>query len=78
VAEALRDPLVGAILLDGHGALTIGRSLDEAVDRLEVLDLLCSAWQAAWLARGDPRRRFRRKPRPGAAGRTPPPIRRRP
>jgi len=68
---------VGAVLLDHHGALTIGRSLDEAVDRLEVLDLLCSVWQAAWLARGDPHRRTRRH-RPGAAGRTPPPIRRRP
>jgi L-fuculose-phosphate aldolase len=78
VAEALRDPLVGAVLLDRHGALTIGRSLDEAVDRLEVLELLCSIWQAAWLARGDPRRPTRRQPRPGAAGRTPPPIRRRP
>jgi L-fuculose-phosphate aldolase len=78
VAEALRDPLVGAVLLDRHGALTIGHSLEEAVDRLEVLDLLCSVWQAAWLARGDPRRRTRRQARPGAAGRTPPPIRRRP
>jgi L-fuculose-phosphate aldolase len=78
VAAALGDPAVGAVLLDRHGALTIGRSLDEAVDRLEVLDLLCTVWQAAWLAGGDPRRRTRRRPRPGAAGRTPPPIRRRP
>jgi L-fuculose-phosphate aldolase len=78
VAAALRDPTVGAVLLDRHGALTVGRSLDEAIDRLEVLDLLCSAWQAAWLAGGDPRRRVRRRPLPGAAGRTPPPIRRRP
>lgn len=78
VADALRDPAVGAVLLDRHGALTVGRSLDEAVDRLEVLDLLCSAWQAAWLAGDDPRRRARRQPRPGAARRTPPSIRRRP
>jgi len=78
VAAALRDPTVGAVLLDRHGALTVGRSLDEAIDRLEVLDLLCSAWQAAWLAGGDPRRRVGRRPLPGAAGRTPPPIRRRP
>jgi L-fuculose-phosphate aldolase len=78
VAAALRDPAVGAVLLDRHGALTIGRSLDEAVDRLEVLDLLCTVWQAAWLAGSDPRRRARRHPHPGAAGRTPPPIRRRP
>ncbi|MFH0750916.1 MAG: class II aldolase/adducin family protein [Chloroflexota bacterium] len=78
VAAALRDPAVGAVLLDRHGALTVGRSLDEAVDRLEVLDLLCSAWVAAWLAGGDPRRHVRRRPLPGAATRTPPPIRRRP
>lgn len=78
VAEALSDPAVGAVLLDRHGALTIGRSLDEAVDRLEVLNLLCTVWQAAWLAGGDPRRLVRRRPLPGAAGRTPPPIRRRP
>jgi ribulose-5-phosphate 4-epimerase/fuculose-1-phosphate aldolase len=69
---------VGAVLLDRHGALTVGRSLDEAVDRLEVLDLLCSVWQAASLAGGDPRRRVRRRPIPGAAARTPSPIRRRP
>ena len=78
VADALRDPAVGAVLLDRHGALTIGRSLDEAVDRLEVLDLLCSTWHAAWLAGGDPRRRVRGRPLPGAALRTPSPIRRRP
>ena len=78
VADALRDPVVGAVLLDRHGALTVGRSLDEAVDRLEVLDLLCSVWQAASLAGGDPRRRVRRRPIPGAAARTPSPIRRRP
>jgi L-fuculose-phosphate aldolase len=78
VAAALRDPAVGAVLLDGHGALTVGRSLDEAVDRLEVLELLCSTWQAAWVAGGDPRRRIRRRPFPGAAARTPSPVRRRP
>ena len=78
VAEALGDPAVGAVLLDRHGVLTIGRSLDEAADRLEVVDFLCSVWQAAWLARGDPRRRVHRHAPPGAAGRTPPPIRRRP
>ncbi len=78
VADALHDPAVGAVLLDGHGALAVGRSLDEAVDRLEVLDLLCSVWQAAWLAGGDPHRRARRRPYPGAAARTPLPIRRRP
>jgi len=78
VADALRDPAVGAVILDRHGALTVGRTLDEAIDRLEVLDLLCTAWQAAWLAGGDPRRRSPRRLFPGAASRTPPPVRRRP
>jgi L-fuculose-phosphate aldolase len=78
VAAALADPAVGAVLLDRHGALTIGRSLDEAVDRLEVLDLLCSTWQAAFVASGDPRRRVRPRPLPGTAGRGTSSIRRRP
>ena len=78
VAAALRDPAVGAVLLDRHGALAVGGTLEQAVDRLEVLDLLCTAWQAAWLAGVDPRRRVTRRPLPGAAARTPSPIRRRP
>ena len=78
VAGALRDPAVGAVLLDRHGVLTIGRTVDEAVDRLEVVELLCATWHAAWVATGDPRRRTRRRPVPGAAARTPAPVRRRP
>jgi L-fuculose-phosphate aldolase len=58
-AAALADPAVGAVLLDRHGALAVGRTLAEAVDRLEVLELLCGAWHAAWLAGGDPRARSR-------------------
>jgi L-fuculose-phosphate aldolase len=69
-AAALADPGVGAVLLDRHGALAVGRTLAEAVDRLEVLELLCRAWQAAWLAGGDPRRRVGRRRRRGpSAGR---------
>jgi L-fuculose-phosphate aldolase len=60
-AAALRDPAVAAILLDRHGALAVGRTLAEAVDRLEVLELLAAAWHRAWLAGGDPRRRRRRR-----------------
>ena len=78
VAEALRDPNVGALLLGGHGTLAVGRTVDEAVDRLEVVELLCSTWLAAWTAAGDPRRRRRSRPRRGAAARTPAPLRRRP
>jgi L-fuculose-phosphate aldolase len=60
-AEALSGDDVGAVLLDRHGALTVGRTLDEAIDRLEVLELLCATWLAATLAGGDPRRRARRR-----------------
>jgi L-fuculose-phosphate aldolase len=77
-AIALRDPAVGAVLLDRHGALAVGRTLAEAVDRLEVLELLCATWHGAWLAGGDPRRRTRRRPSPGGAARAPRPLRRRP
>jgi L-fuculose-phosphate aldolase len=77
VGAALRDSTVGAVLLDRHGVLTVGRTIDEAVDRLEVVELLCATWQAAWATGGDPRRRARRRPVPGAATRTPPPLRRR-
>jgi L-fuculose-phosphate aldolase len=64
-ADALADPEVGAVLLDRHGALAVGRTLSEAVDRLEVLELLCGAWHAAALVEGDPRSRMRRRgPRP--------------
>ena len=58
-AAAVLDSEVGAVLLDRHGALAVGRTLAEAVDRLEVLELLCATWHAAWLAGGDPRRRRR-------------------
>lgn len=77
-ADALLDPAVGAVLLDRHGALTVGRTIEEALDRLEVVELLCATWHAAWLAGGDPRRRRRWQPRAAAAGRTPVPVRRRP
>jgi L-fuculose-phosphate aldolase len=68
-ADALLDPAVGAVLLDRHGALAVGRTLTEAIDRLEVLELLCRSWHAAWLAGGDPRRRHHRRHHPaGPAG----------
>jgi L-fuculose-phosphate aldolase len=46
-AAALADPRVGAVLLDRHGALAVGATLEVAVDRLEVLELLCATWLAA-------------------------------
>ena len=77
VAGALRDPAVGAVLLDRHGVLAVGSTMEEAVDRLEVVELLCATWHAAWVAGGDPRRRpagaraggrRRRRPRRCAGG----------
>ncbi len=78
VADALREPSVGAVLLDRHGVLAVGSTVEEAVDRLEVVELLCATWRAAWVAGGDPRRRAGPRPTPGAARRSPAPVRRRP
>jgi ribulose-5-phosphate 4-epimerase/fuculose-1-phosphate aldolase len=78
VAAALRDPSVGVVLLDRDGVFTVGHTVDEAVDRLEAVEVLCATWHAAWIAGGDPRRRTRRRPVEGAAARTPSPVRRNP
>ena len=78
VADALRDRSVGAVLLDRHGVLAVGATVEEAVDRLEVVELLCATWQAAWVAGGDPRRRAGARPRPGTARRPAARLRRRP
>jgi L-fuculose-phosphate aldolase len=71
-AAAVADPAVGVVLLDRHGALAVGRTLAEAVDRLEVLELLCRAWQAAWTAGTDPRRRLHRRHHPAVPAGGPP------
>jgi L-fuculose-phosphate aldolase len=70
--------LAGAALLEGHGAVAVGRTIDEAVDRLETIEMLSRVWRDASLLRGDPRRWRRGGAVAGAAARTPPPIRRRP
>ena len=77
-AGALQDPAVGAVLLDRHGALAVGRTVEEAVDRLEVVELLCATWLAAWQAAGDPRRASWRQPGRAGASRAPGRVRRRP
>ena len=41
------EPLPGAVLLERHGALAVGRTIDEAVDRIELVDLLCRVWRDA-------------------------------
>ena len=57
-------PLPGAVLLERHGAVAVGSSADsgtdaagleaalvQAVDRLELVDVLCRAWRDAVLVR---------------------------
>lgn len=44
IAAALSEPpepLADAVLLERHGAVAVGRTLDAATDRLELVDLLC-------------------------------------
>ncbi len=77
-ATALQDPAVGAVLLDRHGALAVGRTVEEAVDRLEVVELLCATWLAAWQATGDPRRGAPRRTGRGTVAPAPRTVRRRP
>ena len=39
-----REPRADAVLLDRHGAVAVGSSVDAAIDRLELVDLLCRVW----------------------------------
>ena len=55
VADALGDgtePLPGAVLLERHGAVAVGETLDQALDRLELVEVLCRTWRDALLIRG--------------------------
>lgn len=55
VAGALADgiePLAGAVLLERHGAIAVGRDMDEALNRLELVDLLCRVWRDVLLLGG--------------------------
>jgi L-fuculose-phosphate aldolase len=45
------EPLPGAVLLERHGAVAVGRTVDQAVDRLELVEVLCRAWRDALLVR---------------------------
>jgi L-fuculose-phosphate aldolase len=48
VASALAeppDPLPGAVLLERHGAVAVGDHIDRAVDRLELVEVLCRTWR---------------------------------
>lgn len=45
------EPGPGAVLLERHGAVAVGATVDEAVDRLELVEVLCRAWRDALLIR---------------------------
>jgi len=52
VAGTLADgiePPAFAVLLERHGAVAVGRTVEDAVDRLELVDLLCRVWRDAQL-----------------------------
>lgn len=54
VASAFSEPprpLPTAVLLERHGAIAVGADLDQAVDRLELVEVLCRTWRNALLIR---------------------------
>jgi L-fuculose-phosphate aldolase len=54
VAAALSEPpepLASAVLLERHGAVAVGADVHQAVDRLELVEVLCRTWQDALLVR---------------------------
>ena len=54
IAAALTDPpepFPDAVLLDRHGAVAVGQDLVTAVDRLELVEVLCRTWSDALLLR---------------------------
>ena len=84
IAEALAEPpepLPGAALLERHGAVAVGSerddvaSLDQAIDRLELLEVLCRTWRdallvrAAVMGRSGPTMLRPPSPRPGSSAR---------
>jgi L-fuculose-phosphate aldolase len=57
IAAALADgvePPAGAVLLERHGAIAVGGDLGEALDRIELVDLLCRVWRDVLVLGGDP------------------------
>jgi len=59
IAATLADPTeprANAVLLERHGAVAVGATVDAAVDRLELVDLLCRVWRDARLLGLAPRR----------------------
>ena len=54
IAAALTDgpePFAVAAILERHGAVAVGGDPDQAVDRLELVEVLCRAWRDSILIR---------------------------
>jgi L-fuculose-phosphate aldolase len=54
IAAVFSDDVAGlpvAVLLERHGAVAVGDTPDTAVDRLELVEVLCRAWRDALLVR---------------------------
>jgi L-fuculose-phosphate aldolase len=45
------EPLPGAVLLERHGAVAVGATVEQAVNRLELVEVLCRTWRDALLIR---------------------------
>jgi L-fuculose-phosphate aldolase len=43
------EPMPDAVILERHGAIAIGEDLESAVDRLDLVDVLCRTWRDARL-----------------------------
>jgi Ribulose-5-phosphate 4-epimerase and related epimerases and aldolases len=69
------EPLPGAVLLERHGAVAVGATVEQAVDRLELVEVLCRTWRDALLIRAAAPGRGARailrppSPRPGTPAR---------
>ena len=58
--DPVLPPLPGAVVLERHGALSVGEpatgdlgaAIEQAVDRMELVDVLCRVWRDAILLRG--------------------------
>jgi L-fuculose-phosphate aldolase len=54
IAAALAEPPEphpGAAILERHGAVAVGATIDQALDRLELVDVLCRVWRDVLLVR---------------------------
>ncbi len=54
VAAALTappEPLADVVLLERHGAVAVGHDPETAVNRLELVEVLCRTWRDALLIR---------------------------